>query len=60
MSRAVVERSEKNAFVASDEGFLSNGKATEKGQFIHHQTCPRVLSKKSGLKLSYSGVLEAD
>lgn len=29
----VVERSEKNAFVTSDKGFLSNGKATEKRQF---------------------------
>lgn len=29
----MVERSEKNAFVASDKGFLSNGKATEKRQF---------------------------
>lgn len=33
MSGAVVERSEKNAFVTSDKGFLSDGKATEKGQF---------------------------
>lgn len=42
MRVAVVERSEKNAFVTSDKGFLSNGKATEKGSFIHHQMCPRV------------------
>lgn len=59
MRIAVVERFEKNAFVTSGKGFLSNGKAREKEQF-HCQMCPRVLSKKSGLNSSFSGVLEAD